>query len=293
MWCRPNGESWRASKRQQWAVPHSGSRGTPTVDGNSVYHLSDLGRLTSFELSTGKERWTVDLRERFGAERPKYGYSESLLIHGSRLICCPGGKDGAVVALDKENGRTVWANRAFVDPIGYASPVPAIIGDVEQFVLLTASRVFAVAAADGRLLWQHPFGNKRNNNVPDPIVHEGRVFVSTGYGKGSALIRPRRQDGRFTVETIWTTELMDNHHGGVVLLDGCLYGSGHESKGWFCLDFETGEQRWQTPGKGSLTYADGRLYCLDEKGTLTLITATPEKYDPVGSFSVPKGGRGA
>ena len=85
---------------------------------------------------------------------------------------------------------------------------------------------------------------------------------------------------------------MDNHHGGVVLLDGSLYGSGHESRGWFCLDFETGEKLWQNPGKGSLTYADGRLYCLDEKGTMSLIRAAGSKWDQAGSFRMPRGGKG-
>jgi outer membrane protein assembly factor BamB len=293
LWRRLNGESWQASKGQRWAVSYAGSRATPTVDGNSVYHLSDLGKLTSFDPATGEERWKVDLCERFDAERPKYGYSESVLVHGDRLICCPGGRRGAVAALEKKGGRTVWANTDFVDPIGYASPVAAEIEGVPQFVLLTASHVFAVAADDGRLLWRHPFGNKRNNNVPDPIVHQGRVFLSTGYGKGSALFRPRRQkDGRFTVETVWTTERMDNHHGGVVLFDGHLYGAGHEARGWFCLEFETGKERWSSPGKGSLTFADGRLYCLDEKGTMSLVLPAPERFTTVGSFTVPRGGRG-
>jgi len=100
------------------------------------------------------------------------------------------------------------------------------------------------------------------------------VFASTGYGGGCVLLRPKRKaDGKFSVEQVWKSSLLDNHHGSVVLLDGNLYGAGHESRGWFCLDFKTGGKLWQSPGKGSLTYADRRLYCLDEKGTMSLIGA--------------------
>ena len=123
LWRRPNGESWQASERQSWAVPYAGARGTPTVDGDTVYHLSDLGRLTAFDASSGEVRWHVDAMEVFKPPRPKYGYSESVLILGERLFFCPGGKEGYVVALDKRTGRTLWANTDISDPIGYSSLV--------------------------------------------------------------------------------------------------------------------------------------------------------------------------
>ncbi|MHC5038541.1 MAG: PQQ-binding-like beta-propeller repeat protein [Planctomycetota bacterium] len=293
VWKQRNGASWQASKRQRWAVRHAGSRGTPTIDGDTVYHLADMGQLTAFDFASGDVKWRMNIMETFKAPRPKYGYSESVLILGDRLICSPGGKEGFMVALDKKDGRTVWANTSLQDPIGYSSPVPAVIDGVEQIIGTSAAHVFAVKKEDGKFLWKVAFGNKRNNNITDPIVFKDHVFVSSGYGKGSALLRPRRgADGGFPVETIWSTELLDNHHGGVLLLDGFLYGAGHEAKGWFCLEWKSGAQRWQSPGKGSLTYADGCLYCLDKEGTFTLIRKTPEKWDAAGSFQVPKGGRG-
>ena len=293
-WRRPNGESWQATQRQRWAVPYAGSRGTPTVDSEVVYHLSDLGRLTAFDVGTGEERWHRNVATEFGADRPKYGFSESVLVHGSRLYCSPGGKEGYIAALDKGSGRTLWANTDLADPVGYSSPVVAELDGGEQLITLTAARVFAVSPGEGRLLWEYPFGNRRDNNATDVVVDRGLVHASSGYGKGSVLLRPRRQeDGRFAVEPIWTSELLDNHHGGVVLLDGHLYGAGHEARGWFCLAFGSGAKRWQAPGKGSLTYADGRLYCLDEQGTMSLVQATPEEWRVVSSFAVPDGGRGA
>jgi len=293
LWQRVNGRSWEATEKQPWAVPYSGSRSTPTVDGDSVYHLSELGRLTAFDLKTGEERWHVDVVQTFQAERPKYGLSESVLIHGDSLFCCPGGAGGYVVALDKQSGRTRWTNTSIRDPIGYCSPVVADIDGVEQVITMSAKRVFAFAPDSGRLLWDYAFGNAQGNSATDVVVSNGLVYASSGYGAGSISLRPKRQpDGRFTVEEVWKSKVLDNHHGGVLLLDGRLYGAGHEAQGWFCLDFRTGSELWQTDGKGSLTYADGMLYCLNERGTMSLVKATPKNWDEVSSFRLPRGGSG-
>jgi len=146
LWQQVNGQSWEATKRQPWAVPYSGSRGTPTVDGDTVYHLSELGRMTAFDLRTGKERWHVNVLEAFRAERPKYGLSESVLISEDSVFCCPGGADGYVVALDKRTGHTLWTNNSIEDPVGYCSPVVAEIDGVEQIVTMSAERIFAFAS---------------------------------------------------------------------------------------------------------------------------------------------------
>ena len=293
LWQRLNGESWQASDRQPWAVSYAGSRGTPTVDGDTVYHLSELGRLTSFDVQTGGQRWNVDVISTFKAERPEYGYSESVLIGADVLFCCPGGDKGYMVALDKRTGRTLWANTEIEDAVGNCSAVFASIDGVEQIITMSAKRVLSFDPGDGRLLWDYAFSNKRENNVADVIISDGLVYASSGYGGGSILLWPQRKgDSEYSVDSVWKSELLDNHHGGVLLFDGRLYGAGHESRGWFCLDFKTGRQLWQARGKGSLTYADGRLYCLDEKGTMNLAKATDDKWELAGSFRVPRGGKG-
>ncbi|MFC2156545.1 PQQ-binding-like beta-propeller repeat protein [Acidobacteriota bacterium] len=293
LWQKLNGQSWEAADYQTWAVPYSGSRGTPTVDGDTVYHLSDLGQLTAFEIQTGKEKWHINIMETFKAERPEYGYSESVLIHGSALICCPAGEEGYIVALDKGTGRTLWTNTDIKDAVGNCSVVLAEIGASQQLITLSSSRILSFDPDNGHLLWEYPFANKRENNCADVVISDNLVYASTGYGKGNILLRPKRKvDGKYSVEVVWESELLDNHHGGVILVDGHLYGAGSEARGWFCLDFKTGTQKWKTRGKGSLTFADGHLYCFDERGTMSLVRATPEKYHQVGSFQVPKEGKG-
>jgi outer membrane protein assembly factor BamB len=294
LWRKEAGEAWQPSERQRWAVRYDGSRATPTVDGETVYYLSELGWLNAFEAATGKLRWRRDVLKDFHARRPKYGYAESVLVLGDRVFCSPAGRKGQIVALDKTTGKTLWANRDLHDGVGYCSPVVAEINGVRQLVVLSESYLFAVRVDNGKLLWKQPFGNKRRNNATDPIVHDGLVYASSGYGRGSIVVRPTQaEDGSFSVEVVWKSDLLDNHHGGVLRVDGHLYGSGHEAMGWFCLRLTDGKQMWRQRGKGSLTFAEGRLYLLDEGGEMSLVKATADKWLPISSFKVPRGGRGA
>ena len=289
-WRKLNGQAWET--RMRHAVGYTGSRATPTYDNGWLYQASERGRLTAFDAPTGREHWQLDLFKTFDAKVPSYGITESVLIDGDKLIVCPGGRKGYIVCLEKKTGKTVWANTEIKDKLGYASPVIAPFGGIRQILNMTAAAVFSVDAATGKLLWRVPHANFRGNSCTDPIFHNGHVFASTGYGQGSLLVRLEAAGGTVKAKTVWSSKLMDNHHGGVVLLDGHIYGAGDRSKGWFCLDFMTGKQVWNAPGKGSLTYAEGMLYCLEERGTMKLVEATPKAYRLVSSFRVPKGGAG-
>ena len=290
-WRTLNGRSWETTMRH--AIGYDGARGTPTYDDGRVYHLGECGRLASLEAESGKEIWHLDLFKEFDATTPQYGLAESVFIDGDRLICCPGGTKGYMACLDKKTGKRIWASGKVEGTQGYASPVLAEFGGSRHLLNISAKAVFGIDADTGKLLWSVGHENERGNNATDAIFHNGHVYASSPYGKGSILIRLTAAQGGVTATTVWASKLMDNHHGGVVLLDGHLYGAGHRSRGWFCLDFLTGKPAWNHPrGKGSLTYADGMLYCLDERGTLALVEATPREYRVVSSFRVPKGGRG-
>lgn len=290
VWKAPNGQSWETDR--QWARSYDGARSTPTWDDGVVYHLGELGRLAAFDARSGTERWAVELRERYEAEIPEYGYSESVYIEDDRLFVCPAGEEAYMVCLDKITGREIWRNDQIPGHVGFSSLMPFEYGGYSQLAGMSSSTVFGVDATTGKLLWSLPFANSRDNNVADPIFTDGAVIVSSGYGRGTMKFRLLEDGGRFDTEILWDTELMDNHHGGVILREGYLYGAGHNNRGWFCLDAATGEQQWEAPGKGSLTLADGMLYCLDERGTVTLVKADPEAYRETGRFEVPEGGTG-
>jgi outer membrane protein assembly factor BamB len=290
LWKKPNGQAWETE--MPWAISYNGARSTPTYSEGVVYHLGELGRLAAFDSKSGSEVWSIELRDLFDAEIPEYGYSESVHIEGDRLYCCPAGKKGYMVCLDKHNGKLIWANTEIPGTVGFSSLIIFDHGGHRQISGLSSNSLFGVDLNTGKLLWQTEYENSRSNNVADPIYHKGYVFASSGYGKGSLLLRLNASGNGITPEKEWQTELMDNQHGGVILHDGYLYGAGQNARGWFCLDFQTGTQIWNTSGKGSLTYADHMLYCLDERGIMTLVKATSEKYEAVSVFEVPDGGEG-
>ena len=290
IWKKPNGQSWETTL--SWATTYTGSRSTPTYDDGVVYHLGEMGRLAAFDYKTGNELWSVELRDKFDAEISEYGYTESVYIDGDRLYCNPGGKKGYTVCLDKNNGNLIWANTEIQGPAGNNSSIIFEHGGYRQIAGVTSNSIYGLDSKTGKLLWIVDFKNSRENNIADPIFHDGYVFASSGYGKGSILLKLKVSGNKIIPETVWQTELMDNLHGGVILHNGYLYGSGNNARGWFCLDFMTGKDLWKSDGTGSLTYADGMLYCLDERGIMTLVTATPGKYDAVSTFEVPSGGKG-
>jgi outer membrane protein assembly factor BamB len=248
VWKKFNGQSWETTISH--ARAYTGSRSTPTYNDSLVYHLSDLGRLTAFNYRTGKEIWFLELREFFDAEIPEYGYTESVYIDGDRLYCNPAGKKGFIACLNKKTGKLIWANTEIPGTVGFSSPIIAEFGGYRQIINLTSNCVYGADTKTGKLLWTVEHENQRSNNVTDPIFHNGYVFASSGYGKGSILIKLTTSGKEITPKTVWHTTLMDNHHGGVILHDGYLYGAGHNARGWFCLDFMTGEQMWKTGGKG-------------------------------------------
>ena len=186
----------------------------------------------------------------------------------------------------------IWANTEIPGTLGFTSQIISEFSGYHQIIGMSSNCVYGVDMKTGKLLWTVAYENSTQNNCTDAIFHNGYVFVSSGYGKGSMLIKLTASGKDIIPETIWHTDLMDNHHGGVILFDGYLYGAGHNARGLFCLDFLTGKQMWKAPGKGSVTYADNILYFLEEKGTMKLIKATPEQYNEVSSFKVPKGMEG-
>jgi outer membrane protein assembly factor BamB len=288
VWKKPNGKSWTTTL--SWATSYTGSRSTPTYDNGILYHLSESGRLTAFDAKTGKEIWTRELTRDFDAEVPEYGYSESVLVDGNNLYVKPGGKNGYQVCLDKNTGKTTWVNTDIPGAMGYNSMVIMEYGGHRQIVGASSNCFYGVDTRTGSLLWKIDFQNQRELNLTDAICYNEYVFITSGYGKGSMLVKLNPSGKGFAAETVWQSDLMDNHHGGVILYNGYLYGSGSNSRGWFCLDFLTGKQVWRTDGKGSVTYADGMLYMLDERGTMRLVHATPEKYEKKSEFKLPKGG---
>lgn len=267
-----------------------GPRSTPTVDGTLIFELGQWGELVCLEATTGKEVWRKDLVKDFGGTLPSWGYAESPLVDGDKVVVTPGGEKGTVVALDKKTGAVLWQSKEWTEPAHYSSLVPVDYGGVRQYVQLTPASVAGVAAADGKLLWRA--GRKGSVAViPTPIFEDGLAYVTSGYGAGCSLFKVSATGGKFTTEQVYANKVMANHHGGVIKVGDFVYGFS-DSKGWTCQDFKSGQAKWQENklGKGSIAFADGRFYLRQESGagTVALIEATPDGYKETGRFDQPE-----
>jgi outer membrane protein assembly factor BamB len=287
------------TQRKAWSVPFEprfhndygdGPRGTPTVDGNRVYGLGGGGVLACVEAATGRKLWSVDLKKDLGGQMMSgWGYSESPLVDGDQVVCTPGGSRGTLAALDKTTGKLRWRSKDYTDTAGYASVVVATVGGVRHYVQMTGESVAGVAAADGRLLWRVARASP-TAAIPTPVVHDNRVYVTSGYDAGCALVELTPNGDGTTAKQVYANHTMVNHHGGVVLVGEQVYG--HSARGgWICQELTSGRVTWKSNklGKGSLTCADGCLYCYaEDDGTVALVEASPAGWNEKGRFKIPR-----
>ena len=278
-------ELWTASLGEEYENGWgNGPRSTPTVEGENVFAVGANGKLICVQAKNGSEVWSVSMQE-FGGKVPKWGYSESPLIHGDKLLYTPGGGQGAIVALDKGTGALLWQTEELTDVAHYSSIVVKQQAGKETGVQLLVSQLVGFDLESGDVLWTVPWSGS-TAVVPTPVLWEDCVYVTSGYGAGCMLVRV---DEDFSTDVVYDNKLISNHHGGVVLLDGHIFGHSN-SKGWTCQDVATGEKVWlerRALEKGAIAYADGRFYCLGEDtGTVVLIAATSAGWEEHGRFTI-------
>ena len=262
----------------------SGPRATPTVDGDLLYVLGATGDLACLETETGKLVWSKNLAKDFGGElMSEWGFSEAPLVDGDKLICTPGGAKGTVAALDKKTGELIWQSKDLQDPAAYSSVVAAEIGGKKQYVVFTGVSVAGVNPEDGGVLWQAERIGKMAV-VPTPIIHEDKVWVTSGYGVGTHMFSVSESGGKFSVEPVYESKDLKNEFGGAIKVGDHVYAS--SGARFVCLDFKTGEDVWKgrSAGSGGLLFADGHLYLRNDRGTVALIEVNVEEYVEKGRF---------
>ncbi len=261
-----------------------GPRSTPTVEGDRLYVLGGSGDLTCLENATGKRIWSINLIQKFGGRNPYWGYSESPLIVGDRILVNAGGPRASIVAIAKADGATLWQNHA--DEAGYSSPMLMRTGSLNQVIFFTGSRTMAVDPRDGRLLWSYNKAANGTANIATPIVRGTHVFVSSDYGTGAALLDIRAAGNLASANEVYFTRDMRNHHASSVLIEDHVYG--FSSSILTALKFDTGAMAWRdrSIGKGSLIFADRRLYLYSESGVIGFAEASPTAYREHGRFTL-------
>ena len=291
---------WHKPYADEWYRSFPGSRSTATIDDGYAYILSGLGEAVCLDIKTGEKKWSVNTFEKFGGKLNFWGVAESLLVDGGKVVCQAGGKNASIVALNKANGEVIWTTKDLSESVAFCSPIVVDHHGKRQVITILPDSVVGIDIANGDVLWKiatesfrNPDGEKRGvgSTAITPLYSDGCVVVSTGYDHGSAKIRISEDSSKATV--VWKNYELDNHHGGIVLVDGMLYGTGwngNDKGDWFCVDFETGKTcytfNWDD-NKGSVSYADGMLYCYaEESGKVALVEAKSNKFNIVSSFEI-------
>jgi outer membrane protein assembly factor BamB len=287
-----------ASGKKLWEIAHGrrfgndmgdGPRSTPTVDGDRLYTFGASGDLSVVDAATGKVFWKMNLLDKFGGSNIRWGLSESPLVLSDRILVSPGGRGAAIVALSKTDGAVIW--KSLGDEPGYSSAVLHEASGVREAIYFTAERALGVDVETGKLLWSYNQVANQTANIATPILRGNYVFLSSAYGTGAALLEltPADRASKVTARQVYFTRDMRNHHATSVLVGDYLYGFSDAIL--TAMKFDSGQVAWRdrSVGKGSVVFADGRLYLYSEQGVVGLAEATPEGYREHGRFTIKAG----
>ncbi len=296
-WQTPYGRSWKES--------YPDSRCAATIEGNKAYVTSGAGDMACIDATNGTIIWSLKASEVYKGTFGPWGIAESLIIDEEKLYYTPGGPETMTIALNKNTGKLIWKTESLNDRPGYVSPVLINYSGKKLLINVSANYIFAVDPTAGKIVWKIKHTDikaEKSFAVWDdapaikcvtPLYHDGRIYVTGGYDHVGIMLE--LTDGGNNAKVAWTDELLDVHHGGVVLVNGYIYGSNWLSNAdgnWCCIDWKTGQKKYEEHWKckGSIISAEGMLYIYDERsGNVGLVMANPEKFDLVSSFRIAKG----
>ena len=265
---------------------YKGTRSTPTVVGDLLYALGQFGDLVCLKTATGAEVWRASLPTDFGGRPGGWNYTESPLVDGDKIIVTPGGRKGAVVALNRMTGKLIWQSADFTDGAQYSSLIISEFGGERQYIQLTGQNVVGLAAGTGKVLWQAA-RKGRTATVSTPIFHDGSLFVTSSYGVGCNGFKISYDGTSFFAKQTYANKTIANHHGGCIRVGNYIYGSSGSTLA--CIDLKTGEEMWRerSAGKGAIIVVDNKIILRAEKGTVALVALNPKEYKEISNFNQP------
>ena len=281
-------KTWETAHGRQFSNDRGdGPRSTPTVDGDRLYTFGGSGDMSVVDAATGKVFWKINLLEKLGGANIQWGLSESPLVLNDRILVSPGGRGASIVALSKTDGSVIW--KSLSDEPGYSSAVLHEAGGVREAIYFTGERALGIDVDTGKLLWSYSQVANRTANIATPIVRGNFVFLSSGYGTGAALLELTPGSKSIGAKQVYFTREMRNHHASSVLIGDYLYGFSDAIL--TAMKFDSGQVAWRdrSVGKGSVVFADDRLYLYSEEGVVGLAEANPAGYREHGRFQIKAG----
>ncbi|SHF68842.1 Outer membrane protein assembly factor BamB, contains PQQ-like beta-propeller repeat [Mariniphaga anaerophila] len=289
---------WQVSYGRSWNQSFPDTRCTPVVDGDKIYVQSGTGRVACIQRETGKEVWAVNVDTKFHGEYHLWGNSETPLIVDDLVICSPGGHETSIIALNKFTGETAWETKSVGGPRAYASATIYEYRNFRYILAVTGTHLLAIKPEKGEVAWNYKYYNPdlwdREGLIwtNTPVFNDDEIFLTMGYDYFAVMLK---MDSTGTsVSEKFIDHTLDNHHHGVILHDGHLYGSNwydNRRGRWVCMVWDTGEIKyvddWDT--KGALVMADEMLYAYNERGNVGLVKPTPNGFEVVSQFRITKG----
>ena len=281
--------NWKVSYGKEFSESYPGARSSVVVAGDLMYMYSGLGDLVCMDATNGELKWKKNAFEDFDGKNIRWGVTETVLVDGDLVYFTPGGTKNNVVALNRFNGDMVWTSPGKGELSAYCTPLLVKLPSRNLLVTHTADHILGFDAKSGELLWDYPQTNRWQVHANTPIFYEGGLFCFSGYGQGGVNLK-LSEDGS-KVEKNWLKPELDSRMGGMVVVDGYLYGSGDNSREWRCVNWETGEETYASKdiAKGVIIAADGMLYCYSDRGELALVMADPKEFKVISQTKVELG----
>jgi len=280
---------WKKEYGTEWAESHNGVRSTPLVINDKLYLVSPYGKVLCMNTGKGETLWSIDLMKDYGARNIQWGITENLLYDGNTIFVTPGGTDANVLALDRNTGKLIWKSKGNGEKSGYCSPLMINAGGRKILVTMMAESIQGIDAATGAFLWKFPHPNEWSVQPNIPTYIDGYLYCTSGYGQGGIMLKVSG-DGKSITE-VWRNKNLDPLTGGVVVLNGKIYGTGNRNRKFFCLDWKTGKELFSTKdlAPANIIANDGLLYVYSESGKVSLVEPTTDGIKIISSFPVPFG----
>ena len=272
---------WKAPYGEEWLENYPGSRSSPVIDGDLLYIYSGKGVVTCMDASNGAVKWKKDVIKDLGGVNIVWGVTETLVIDGDKLFVTPGGPVNNIVALNRLDGKLIWSCKAEGEPSAYCTPLLVKLPSRKLLVTMTEKHIVAVDAETGQFLWSQEQTNQYAVHANTPLFYDNSLFCFSGYGRGGIKLDLNADGSKAT--KAWFSQKMDNRIGGAVVVNGYIYGSGDQNRQWQCIDWKTGEQKYESKAisSGNVIYDDGMLYIYSDRGEIALVEPKTDGFNVI------------